>query len=62
LRAGVEFGNAELQAKHLYSSQFAALFMGPDLERPKSYQSFFAMGNNGLKKNQKNRDLHAKKI
>lgn len=52
----------KLQAKHLCSSQFAALFMGPDLERPKSYQSFFEMGNKRPKINKKNRDLHALKI
>lgn len=42
--------------------QFAALFMGPDLERPKSYQSFFLMGNQRCKTFKKKRDLHRRKF
>jgi len=45
-------------AKHLFFSSSSA-FLGPDLERPKLYQSFFAMGNKKRKKFRKKRDLHA---
>ena len=37
-------------------------FLGPDLERPKSYQSFFAMGNKRRVFWQKNRRLHTSKF
>jgi len=33
--------------------------LGPDLERPKLYQNFFAMGSKKRKKFRKKRDLHA---
>jgi len=33
-------------------------FLGPDLERPKSYQNFLAMGKARLKKVGKISDLH----
>ena len=48
----------ESASKTSFFFQFAA-FLGPDLERPKLYQSFFAMGSNTLKKFRKKGDLHA---
>ena len=57
-RPFASFPASQSFSKTSFSSTFHALFMGPDLERPKSYQSFLAMGNLRCVWREKRSDLH----
>ena len=57
-RPFASFPASQSFSKTSFSSPFHALFMGPDLERPKSYQSFLAMGNLRCVWREKRSDLH----
>ena len=55
-------GQARRDKQNIFFFPIQRLFMGPDLERPKSYQSFLVMGNLLRKFPQKLHDLHTSKF